>query len=118
MFAAIGKFARSSLRLAGYAASASMIYFAVTGVAFPFIYGANELIASIARFAIAYLSFLVAAGLEAIICATPAGLDYDAALIDDNETRVGAADGDSAVDTALAHARDQQLAFWINHNRG
>ena len=75
-----------------------MIYFAVTGVAFPFIYGGNELIASIARFAIAYLSFLVAAGLEAIICTTPAGLDYDAALIDDNETRLGAADGASAVD--------------------
>jgi hypothetical protein len=118
LFAAIGKFARSSLKLAGYAASASMIYFAVTGVAFPFIYGAHELMASIARFAIAYLSFLAAAGLEAIICTSPAGLDCDVALIDDNETRLGAADGGSAVDAALAHARDQQLAFWVNRNRG
>ena len=49
---------------------AFMIYLVVTGLVFPLIYGANEIMNSIGRFFIAYYLFFVAAVLEAI---TPIG---------------------------------------------
>ena len=116
MFAAISTGFRRLLLLTGYAVTAFMIYLVVTGLAFPLIYGANEIMYSIGRFFIAYYLFFVAAVLEAIIPAKPVTPRYDRALIDDNERSLGAARDAGMAEAALIHAQQQQeLAWWVNH---
>ena len=122
MFAAIWKGFCTLSRLIGYAASAAMLYFVVTGLLFPFIYGANEIIASIVRFAIAYGLFHVADFLEAITPAPPVALRLHPALIDEDDSRSRAARDAAIADASLVHMHQQEqaqhLAWWINHNRG
>lgn len=116
MFVAISTGFRRLLLLTGYAVTAVMIYLVVTGLAFPLIYGANEIMYSIGRFFIAYYLFFVAAVLEAIIPAKPVIPRYDRALIDDNERSLGAARDAGMAEAALIHAQQQQeLAWWVNH---
>ncbi len=116
MFVAISTGFRRLLLLTGYAVTAVMIYLVVTGLAFPLIYGANEIMYSIGRFFIAYYLFFVAAVLEAIIPAKPVTPRYDRALIDDNERSLGAARDAGMAEAALIHAQQQQeLAWWVNH---
>ena len=53
MFAVIWKTVRKAINFISYVLLATAIFFAVTGVVFPFVHGANEIMASIGRFAIA-----------------------------------------------------------------
>ena len=116
MFAAIWKTVQKAINFISYALLATAIFFAFTGVIFPFVYGANEIMASIGRFAIAIPTFLVGSYLQLLVTAPPRSrLRYDPAPIDDNEGRLRAVQDDAAIDAALAHARDQQLAWWVNH---
>ncbi len=116
MFAAISTGFRGLLLLTGYAVVAFMIYLVVTGLVFPLIYGGVEIMNSIVRFLIAYYLFFVADLLEAVMPAKPAIPRNDAALIDDNEGRLGAARDADMADAALIHTRQQQeLAWWVNH---
>ena len=116
MFAAIWKTVQKAINFISYALLATAIFFAVTGIVFPFVYGANEIMASIGRFAIAIPTFLVGSYLQLLVTAPPRSrLRYDPALIDDNEGRLQAVQDGAAIDAALAHARDQQLAWWVNH---
>jgi hypothetical protein len=93
-------------------------FFAVTGLVFPFVYGANEIIASIGRFAIAFPHIrrrqlsTTFSHRTAPLCSCP---HHDSALIDDNEGRLRTVQDGAAIDAALAQARDQQLAWWVNH---
>jgi hypothetical protein len=118
MLAAISTGFRRLLLLTGYAVVAFMIYLVVTGLVFPLIYGASEIMNSIGRFLIAYYLFFVAAVLEAIIPAKPATPRYDQALIDDNERRVGAARDAGMAEAALIHAQQQQEMAWGVNHRG
>jgi hypothetical protein len=116
MFAAISTGFRRLLLLTGYAVVAFMIYLVVTGLAFPLIYGANEIMYSIGRFFIAYYLFFVAAVLEAITPTAPVTPRFDPALIDDNERSLGAAGDAGMAEAALIDAQQQQeLAWWVNH---
>jgi hypothetical protein len=116
MFAAIWTGFRALLLLTGYAVVAFMIYLIVTGLAFPLVYGANEIMYSIGRFLIAYYLFFVAAVLEAITPTAPVTPRHDPALIDDNERRLSAARDAGMADAALIHAQQQQeLAWWVTH---
>jgi len=54
LFAAIWKTVRKVINFISHVLLATAIFFAVTGVVFPFVYGANEIMASIGRFAIAF----------------------------------------------------------------
>ena len=54
MFAAIWKTVQKAINFISYVLLATAIFFAVTGIVFPFVYGANEIMASIVRFAIAF----------------------------------------------------------------
>ena len=116
MFAAISTGFRRLLLLTGYAVVAFMIYLVVTGLVFPLIYGASEIMNSIGRFLIAYYLFFVAAVLEAITPTAPATRGHDPALIDDNERRPRAARDAEMADAALVQTQQQQeLAWWVNH---
>ncbi len=116
MFAAIWTGFRALLLLTGYAVVAFMIYLIVTGLAFPLVYGANEIMYSIGRFLIAYYLFFVAAVLEAITPTAPVTPRHDPALIDDNERRPSAARDAGMADAALIRAQQQQeLAWWVTH---
>ncbi len=116
MFAAIWKTVRKAINFISYGLLATAIFFAVTGVVFPFIYGPNEIMASIGRFAIAIPIFIVGGYLQLLVTPTRRSrLRYDPALIDDNEGRLQAVQDGAAIDAAHAHMRDQQLAWWVNH---
>ena len=54
MFAAIWTTVQRAINFISYGLLATAAFFAVTGLVFPFVYGANEIIASIGRFAIAF----------------------------------------------------------------
>ena len=95
---------------------ATAAFFAVTGLVFPFVYGANEIMASIGRFVIAIPAFIVGGYLQLLVTAFGRSRPrYDSALIDDNEGRLQTVQDGAAIDAALAHARDQRLAWWVNH---
>ena len=116
MFPAIWKTVQKAINIISHVLLVTAIFFAVTGIVFPFVYGVNEIMASIGRFAIAIPTFIVGAYLQLLV--TPprrSRLRYDPALIDDNERRLQAVQDGAAIDAALAHARDQQLAWWVNH---
>ena len=116
MFTAIWKTVQKAINFISYGLLATAIFFAVTGVVFPFVYGANEIMASIGRFAIAIPTFIVGGYLQLLVTPTrPTRLHYDPALIDDNESRLQAVQDSAAIDAAHAHMRDQQLAWWVNH---
>ena len=116
MFAAIWTTVRRAINVISYGLLATAAFFAVTGLVFPFVYGANEIMASIGRFAIAIPTFIVGGYLQLLVtaplCSHP---HHDSALIDDNEGRLQTVQDGAAIDAALAHARDQQLAWWVNH---
>jgi hypothetical protein len=116
LFPAIWKTVQKAINIISHVLLVTAIFFAVTGIVFPFVYGVNEIMASIGRFAIAIPTFIVGAYLQLLV--TPprrSRLRYDPALIDDNERRLQAVQDGAAIDAALAHARDQQLAWWVNH---
>ena len=84
MFAAIWKTVRKAINFISYVLLATAIFFAVTGIVFPFVYGANEIMASIGRFAIAIPTFIVGGYLQLLVTPTRRWrLRHDAALIDD-----------------------------------
>ena len=64
MFAAIWKTVQKAINFVSYVLLATAIFFAVTGVVFPFVYGPNEIMASIGRFAIAIPTFVVGGYLQ------------------------------------------------------
>jgi len=116
LFAAIWKTVRKAINFISHVLLATAIFFAVTGILLPFVYGPNEIMASIGRFAIAIPIFIVGGYLQLLV--TPARRSrprFDRALIDDNAGRSRAVQDGAAVDAALAHAREQQLAWWVNH---
>ena len=116
MFAAIWKTVQKAINFISYVLLATGIFFAVTGVVFPFVYGPNEIMASIGRFAIAIPTFIVGGYLQLLVTSTRRSrLRYDPALIDDNESRLQSVQSVAAIDAAHAHMRDQQLAWWVNH---
>ena len=116
MFAAIWKTVQKAINFISYCLLATAIFFAVTGIVFPFVYGVNEIMASIGRFAIAIPTFIVGSYLQLLVAPVSAPrLHHDPSLIDDNEGRLPAVRGGAAIDAALAQARDQQLAWWVNH---
>ena len=107
---------QKAINFISYVLLATAIFFAVTGVLFPFVYGANEIMASIGRFAIAIPTFIVGGYLQLLVTPTRRSHQrYDCALIDDNESRLQAAQDGAAIDAAHAHMRDQQLAWWVSH---
>jgi hypothetical protein len=59
VFGAIWKTLQKAIAFVSYSLFATAIVFAVTGLVFPFVYGANEIMASIGRFAIAIPTFVV-----------------------------------------------------------
>ncbi len=114
MFAAIWKTVQKAVNFISYVLLATAIFFAVTGILFPFVYGPNEIMASIGRFAIAIPTFIVGSYLQLLV--TPmrrSRLRYDCALIADNAGRSRVVQDGAAIDAALVHARDQQLAWWV-----
>ncbi len=114
MFAAIWKTVRKAINFISYVLLATAMFFAVTGILFPFVHGANEIMASIGRFAIAIPTFIVGGYLQLLVTPMrPSRLRYDCALIDDDAGRSRAVQDGAAIDAALAHARDQQLAWWV-----
>jgi len=116
LFAAIWKTVQKAINFISFGLLSTAIFFAVTGVVFPFIYGPNEIIASIGRFAIAIPTFIVGGYLQLLVTPTRRSrLRYDPALIDDNESRLRAVQDGAAIDAAHADLRDQQLAWWVNH---
>ena len=116
MFAAIWKTVQKAINFISYVLLATAIFFAVTGIVFPFVYGANEIMASIGRFAIAIPTFIVGGYLQLLVTPTRRSrLRYDCALIDGNAGRSRVVQDGAAIDAALVHARDQQLAWWVNH---
>jgi hypothetical protein len=116
LFAAIWKTVRKAINFISYVLLAMAIFFAVTGIVFPFVYGPNEIMASIGRFAIAIPTFIVGGYLQLLVTPTRRSrLRYGPALIDDNDGRLQAVQDGAAIDAAHAHARDQQLAWWVNH---
>jgi len=116
LFAAIWETVRKAINLISHVLLATAIFFAVTGVVFPFVYGPNEIMASIGRFAIAIPTFVVGGYLQLLVTPTRRPrLRNDCALIDDDAGRSRAVQDGAAIDAALAHARDQQLAWWVNH---
>lgn len=116
MFAAICQTVRKAINFISYCLLSTAIFFAVTGILFPFVYGANEIMASIGRFAIVIPTFIVGSYLQLLVTAPHRSrLGYDPALIDDNERRLRTVQDGAAIDAALAHVRDQQLAWWVNH---
>ena len=116
MFTAIWKTVQKAINFISYCLLATAIFFAVTGIVFPFVYGVNEIMASIGRFAIAIPTFIVGGYLQLLVTpARPSRLRNDCALIDDDARPSRAVQHGAAIDAALAHARDQQLAWWVNH---
>ncbi len=116
MFAAIWKTVQKAINFISYVLLATAIFFAVTGIVFPFVYGPNEIMASIGRFAIASPTFIVGSYLQLLVTLTRRSrLRYDCALIDGNAGRSRVVQDGAAIDAALVHARDQQLAWWVNH---
>jgi hypothetical protein len=116
LFAAIWKTVRKAINFISYCLLATAIFFAVTGILFPFVYGPNEIMASIGRFAIAIPTFIVGSYLQLLVApVSRSRLHHDPGLIDDNEGRLRAVRDGAAIDAALVHARDQQLAWWVNH---
>ena len=116
MFAAIWKTVQKAINFISHVLLAAAIFFVVTGIVFPFVYGPNEIMASIGRFAIAIPTFIVGSYLQLLVTPTRrARLHYDPALIDDNEGRLRAVRDGAAIDAAHAHARDQPLEWWVNH---
>ncbi len=116
MFAAIWKTMQKAINFISYVLLATAMFFAVTGILFPFVHGANEIMASIGRFAIAIPTFIVGGYLQLLVTPTRRSrLRYDCALIDYNGGRSLAVQDGAAIDAALAHARYQQLAWWVKH---
>jgi hypothetical protein len=114
LFAAIWKTVRKVINFISHVLLATAIFFAVTGVVFPFVYGPNEIMASIGRFAIAIPTFIVGGYLQLLVTPTRRSrLRYDRAPIDDDAGLSRAVQDGAAIDATLAHASDQQLAWWV-----
>ena len=85
LFTAIWKTVQKAINFISYVLLATAIFFAVTGIVFPFVYGPNEIMASIGRFAIASPTFIVGSYLQLLVTLTRRSrLRYDCALIDGN----------------------------------
>lgn len=86
MFAAILTTVRGAIHFISYGLLAMASIFAVTGLIFSFVNGANEIMASIGCFAIAFPAFIVGGYLQLLVAALSRSRPrYDSALIDDNE---------------------------------
>lgn len=119
MFATTTRIFRIVATAIGYVLAAMILYSVVTAIAFPFMYGVAEIMNSIARLAMGYVLFLVASLIEVFVSPLRPAVSWpDAALIDEDQNRLRGVD-DALRDTVVRdHIDDDQLNWWIVHNRG